>query len=106
MKLKLIKTLGCAAALAIAGTSAVWAQTATYTPAPENLENRRQFEDDKFGIFLHWGIYSMLAQGEWAMTNQNLNRDEYSKLASGFYPSRFDAKEWVSAFKAAGARYI
>ena len=106
MKLKLIKTLGCAAALAIAGTSAAWAQTATYTPAPENLENRRQFEDDKFGIFLHWGIYSMLAQGEWAMTNQNLNRDEYSKLASGFYPSRFDAKEWVSAFKAAGARYI
>ncbi len=106
MKLKLIKTLGCAAALAFAGTSASWAQTATYTPAPENLENRRQFEDDKFGIFLHWGIYSMLAQGEWAMTNQNLNRDEYSKLASGFYPSRFDAKEWVSAFKAAGARYI
>ena len=106
MNLQLIKTLGCAAALAFAGTPAAWAQTATYTPAPENLENRRQFEDDKFGIFLHWGIYSMLAQGEWAMTNQNLNRDEYSKLASGFYPSRFDAKEWVSAFKAAGARYI
>ena len=106
MKLKLIKTLCCAAALGIAGsTSALWAQS-TYTPAPENLENRRQFQDDKFGIFLHWGIYSMIAQGEWVMTNQNLNRDEYAKLASAFYPSRFNAHDWVAAFKAAGARYI
>ncbi|MGM9811515.1 MAG: alpha-L-fucosidase [Muribaculaceae bacterium] len=93
-------------AIAIAGsTSALWAQT-TYTPAPENLENRRQFQDDKFGIFLHWGLYSMIGQGEWVMTNQNLNRDEYAKLASGFYPSRFNAHDWVAAFKAAGARYI
>ncbi|MGN0213917.1 MAG: alpha-L-fucosidase [Muribaculaceae bacterium] len=107
MKLKLIKHVCCVAAIGIAcSTSALWAQTPTYTPAPENLEARKQFQDDKFGIFLHWGIYSMLAQGEWAMTNQNLNRDEYSKLASGFYPSRFNAHDWVAAFKAAGARYI
>ena len=64
-----------------------------YVPAPENLEAREEFRDDKFGIFIHWGIYSMLAQGEWAMTNLNLNYKEYAKLASGFYPSRFNAEE-------------
>ena len=77
-----------------------------YVPAPENLEAREEFRDDKFGIFIHWGIYSMLAQGEWAMTNLNLNYKEYAKLASGFYPSRFNAEEWVKAIAASGAKYI
>lgn len=54
-----------------------------YVPAPENLKARKEFQDNKFGIFLHWGLYSMLAQGEWVMTNQNLNHLEYRKLASG-----------------------
>lgn len=44
-----------------------------YVPSPENLEARKEFQDSKFGIFLHWGLYSMLAQGEWVMTNQNLD---------------------------------
>ena len=77
-----------------------------YIPTEENMNSREAFRDDKFGIFLHWGLYSMLARGEWTMTNQNLNRDEYAKLASGFYPSKFDAHEWVSAIKASGAKYI
>lgn len=77
-----------------------------YVPAPENLKAREEFQDNKFGIFLHWGLYSMLAQGEWVMTNQNLNHLEYRKLASAFYPIKFDAAEWVAAIKAAGAKYI
>lgn len=77
-----------------------------YRPAPENLAARQQFADGRFGIFLHWGVYSMLAQGEWAMTNQNLNYREYEKLAGGFYPSRFDAREWATAIRESGARYI
>ena len=40
------------------------------------------------------------------MTNYDLNRDEYAKLASGFYPSRFNAHDWVAAIKASGAKYI
>ena len=35
-----------------------------YVPSPENLEARKEFQDSKFGIFLHWGLYSTLAQGE------------------------------------------
>ena len=77
-----------------------------YVPSAENLEARREFQDNKFGIFLHWGIYSMPAQGEWYMNTRNIHWQEYEKLASGFYPSRFDAAAWVAAIKASGARYI
>ena len=77
-----------------------------YQPTKENLASREEFQDDKFGIFLHWGLYSMLATGEWTMTNNNLNYKEYAKLASGFYPSKFDAAKWVAAIKASGAKYI
>ena len=77
-----------------------------YVPSTENQKSREAFQDDKFGIFLHWGIYSMPAQGEWYMHNANIARKEYAKLASGFYPSKFNAREWVSAIKASGAKYI
>jgi len=77
-----------------------------YNPSEGNKLNREEFQNDKFGIFIHWGIYSMMANGEWVMNNLNLNHDEYSKLASGFYPSKFNADEWVKSIKESGARYI
>ena len=70
------------------------------------LKARQEFQDAKFGIFLHWGLYSMLATGEWTMSDKNLNYKEYAKLAAGFYPSKFNAAKWVSAIKASGAKYI
>lgn len=86
------------------GTGHIYAQS--YQPAPENLQARKEFQDMKFGIFLHWGIYSMLADGEWVQHSKRIDRNEYSKLAGGFYPSHFNAHEWVKAFKDAGAKYI
>ena len=77
-----------------------------YQPAPENLRSREAFQDSRFGMFIHWGIYSMLGDGEWAMTNKNIDCREYAKLAGGFYPSKFDAKAWVQAAKDAGMKYI
>jgi len=82
-----------------------WAQD-TYTPTEGNLKAREEFQDNKFGIFLHWGVYSMLADGEWVQYNKKINADEYAKLPAGFYPSKFNAREWVKAIKASGARYI
>lgn len=77
-----------------------------YRPTAENLQTRTEFQDAKFGIFLHWGLYSMLATGEWTMTNRNINYAEYQKLANAFYPHDFNATEWVSAIKDSGAGYI
>ena len=91
--------------LAISSWLATAAQS-TYIPSEENLRARKEFQDNKLGVFIHWGVYSMLADGEWVMLNKKIDRDEYAQLPAGFYPSRFDADEWVRAIKDAGARYI
>ena len=91
--------------LLLAMSCGAFAQS-SYQPTEENLKAREEFQDNKFGIFLHWGLYAMLATGEWTMTNINLNYKEYAKLAGGFYPSKFDADKWVQSIKASGARYI
>lgn len=80
--------------------------SAQYQPSAEIRKAQAEFRDNKFGIFLHWGIYSMLGDGEWVMNNKNINYGEYTHLADGFFPSKFNADEWVQAIKAAGARYI
>ena len=76
------------------------------TVSDETRRIREDFQNRKFGIFLHWGIYSMMADGEWVMHNRHIDRSEYAKLASGFYPSLFDAREWTQLFKEAGAQYV
>ena len=75
-----------------------------YKPTPENLQSRRQFSEDRFGIFIHWGIYSTFAQGEWYLQDGPLRREEYAKAVNAFYPHDFDAKAWAKVFKKAGAR--
>ena len=62
-----------------------------YVPSEENIKSREAFADDRFGIFIHWGIYSMFAQGEWYLQNAGLDRDEYAKAADAFYPHRCEA---------------
>ena len=57
-------------------------------------------------MFIHWGVYSQLGQGEWVMQNRGIPVDSYEWLASNFNPSRFDARAWVSLAKRAGVRYI
>lgn len=90
-----------AAILCISGASAQ-----TYVPSEENIAARKAFSEARFGIFIHWGIYSMLGHGEWVMQNENIDYREYPRLAGGFNPSGFDASEWVRAIKSSGARYI
>ncbi len=77
-----------------------------YQPTEVNLASREEFRDMKLGIFLHWGIYSTFAQGEWYLQNAVPDRYEYAKAADAFYPHRFDARAWVRSIKAAGAKYI
>lgn len=77
-----------------------------YVPSQEIQDAQREFEDARFGIFLHWGLYSLFGQGEWFINNANLDCNEYAKAARAFYPADFDAARWVSAIKDSGAKYI
>ena len=77
-----------------------------YTPTPENLAAREWFQDARFGVFIHWGIYSVLGRGEWVMNIEKMPIADYEKLPPQFNPEKFDAAEWVATFKRAGAKYI
>lgn len=77
-----------------------------YKPTEENLRNREWFQQARFGLFIHWGVYSVLGDGEWAMNIQQIPVNAYEKLPSFFNPTGFDAKEWVQLAKDAGMKYI
>jgi alpha-L-fucosidase len=67
---------------------------------------RQWFQDAKFGLFIHWGIYSLVGKGEWVMEHEKLPISEYGKLPPRFNPTKFDAAAWVELAKTAGARYL
>ena len=77
-----------------------------YIPSEKNLEARKWFSDAKFGLFVHWGVYSILGDGEWVMNNQNISIEEYEKLPSFFNPIEYNPREWVKIAKGAGMKYI
>ena len=77
-----------------------------YQPSPENLEARAWFQEARFGLFVHWGVYSLLGDGEWVMNNQNISIEEYEKLPTFFNPIDFNPVEWVTMAKEAGMKYI
>ena len=77
-----------------------------YSPTKENLEAREWFQNAKFGLFIHWGVYSVLGDGEWVMQNQNISIKDYEKLPTFFNPIDFNPKEWVKMAKESGMKYI
>ncbi len=63
------------------------------------------FSEAKFGLFIHWGIYSLLERGEQVLFREHLPPSDYAHLAERFRPSRFDADAWAATAVAAGMRY-
>ena len=77
-----------------------------YKPDQSNLEAREWFQDSKFGLFIHWGVYSIPAKGEWVMNNDKISIAEYEKLPAQFNPVKFDPDEWCRLASNAGMKYI
>lgn len=94
-----------AAALTLGAAAPAGAQVA-YEPTAGNLAAREWFRDAKFGLFVHWGVYSVPGAGEWVMEVRGIPASDYEKLADFFDPESFDAAEWVALAKAAGMRYL
>lgn len=86
--------------------ASVFLSAAQYTPVQENIEARRQFQDNKYGLFVHWGLSSVLGDGEWVMNNRNIKVADYTRLLRAFNPVDFDAAKWVATAKNAGMKYI
>jgi alpha-L-fucosidase len=64
------------------------------------------FQDVRFGMFIHWGLYSIIAKQEWVMHTDRIPVPEYEKLVSQFNPTKFNADEWVSIAADAGQKYM
>jgi alpha-L-fucosidase len=77
-----------------------------YQPTTPNVQARGWFQDAKFGLFVHWGVYSVLGKGEWVMNNDKMSVAEYEKLPARFNPVKYDPAAWVALAKQAGMRYI
>jgi alpha-L-fucosidase len=77
-----------------------------YAPTAQNLQQRRWFDSARFGLFIHWGAFSVLGSGEWVMNNRNIHVQDYTQLIGIFNPQGFDAAQWVATAKRAGMQYI
>ena len=64
------------------------------------------FNEARFGMFVHFGLYSLLEHGEWVMYEERIPATEYAKLADRFNPSKFDADELAAQAVQAGAKYM
>jgi len=64
------------------------------------------FQDARFGMFIHWGLYSLIGKQEWVMHTDRIPVPEYEKLAAQFNPTRFDADAWARTAADAGQKYI
>jgi len=60
----------------------------------------------RFGMFIHWGLYSIPGRGEWVQWNEQIPLNEYAKLAGQFNPSAVDFDSWAEVAKAAGMKYM
>ena len=64
------------------------------------------WHEAKFGMFIHWGLYSVLGRHEWVMEMEGIPAQEYEKLAKQFNPKPNAAREWARLAKRAGQRYM
>jgi alpha-L-fucosidase len=102
-----IGQVGAAAALA----SKVRAQQAQSAARPDpgastREERMRWWHEAKFGMFIHWGLYSVIGQHEWAMEIEGVPIPQYENLAKHFTPKPNAAREWARLAKRAGQKYM
>src|SRR6266705_6744691 len=77
------------------------------TSTVEDRERRMQWwHAAKFGMFIHWGLYSTLGRHEWVMENEGIPVSEYERLAPQFKPIPNPARAWARLAKRAGMKYM
>ena len=64
------------------------------------------FTHDRFGMFIHWGLYAMPARHEWVKTNEKMAEEKYDKYFKYFNPDLYDPREWAKYAKDAGMKYV
>ena len=97
---KLLMALVTVSAIAVQ----LHAQNASFEA--ENKQAKEWFAAARFGLFIHWGPFSIPGSGEWVMNERKITVKNYTRLMDFFNPIDFNAAEWVSTAKRAGMKYI
>nr|WP_281069353.1 alpha-L-fucosidase [Rhizobium phaseoli] len=69
-------------------------------------EKKAWFVHDRFGMFVHWGLYALPARHEWVKSREELDDTDYQKYFDHFDPDLYDPREWARRAKAAGMKYV
>lgn len=90
----------------VSAAPAVSAMAMQPTSEADRERRMKWWHEARFGMFIHWGLYSVLGRHEWAMEQEGIPVAEYEKLAAQFKPKPTPAKEWAALAKKAGMKYM
>ncbi|HTN36099.1 MAG TPA: alpha-L-fucosidase [Arachidicoccus sp.] len=93
-------------AMVLCITSGIYAQKHLTNETKAQKEKRMQWwTNARFGMFIHWGLYSNAARHEWVKNHERMTNATYQKYFDNFDPDHFDPKKWAKEAKAAGMKY-
>ena len=93
----------------VAAGAVTAANTWTATAAGDATDRERRMKwwhEARFGMFIHWGLYSVLGRHEWVMEDEGIPVAEYEQLAKRFKPKPNAARDWARLAKQAGQKYM
>jgi alpha-L-fucosidase len=106
----LIASLGAAASLSTLGAPRLFAEREAKGPITSTAADRerrlRWWHEARFGMFIHFGLYSVLGRHEWAMEEEGIPVAEYQQLAKRFNPQPHAARAWAKLARQAGMKYM
>jgi alpha-L-fucosidase len=104
MKTKILPVITLMACLLIISQLAP-AQLPKETEA-QKTQRMKWWTDARFGMFIHWGLYSMPARHEWVKNREKMTNEQYQKYFDMFNPDLYNPKEWARMAKEAGMKYV
>lgn len=101
-------SMGASLAVGLGPSAGRWRLVgpAQESPSPTPSPRVARFEELAFGMFVHWGLYSQLGRGEWAMNQEGLSTDAYMRLMETFTAREFSGRELARVARRAGMRYV
>lgn len=69
-------------------------------------ERTKWFENDRFGMFLHWGLYAIPGRGEWVMSEERIPKEKYEAYFEQFNPTDYNPADWARRAREAGMKYV